>query len=85
MAGDFIEDGRANLEQNPGWRTNVCVICGTVVGAGLGLWWRDYNGAVFVGVLGTLVGYAIGKPDWDRWRIRHAKTPRPAISIGSRR
>jgi hypothetical protein len=52
-----------DLEQEPGWRTHVWVICGGAVGAGLGFWWQDYSGAVSGATLGILFGYALGKPN----------------------
>jgi hypothetical protein len=53
------------IEKEASWLTNACIICGGVLGAGLGLWWRDVNGAVFGSVLGILFGYALSKPNLD--------------------
>jgi hypothetical protein len=49
-----------SIEKEPSWFTNACVICGGVLGAGLGFWWRDLSGAVFGSVFGVTFGYALG-------------------------
>ncbi len=51
------------VEGGSSWFTDACIICGGIVGAGLGFWWHDYSGAVFGAVIGVLVGYALSKPN----------------------
>jgi hypothetical protein len=58
-------EGKMAMEVDTSWITNACTMCGAVLGAGLGFWWRDVNGAVFAAVLGILVSYALSKPNLD--------------------
>jgi hypothetical protein len=58
-------EGKKAMEVDASWITNVCIMCGAVLGASLGFWWRDVNGAVFASVLGILIGYALSKPNLD--------------------
>ena len=62
-------EGKMPMEDHASWLTNACVICGAVLGASLGFWWRDMNGAVFGSVLGVWSGYALSKPNFRHYRI----------------
>jgi hypothetical protein len=57
--------GKMPIEEDASWITDACIICGGVLGASLGFWWRDMNGAVFASALGILFGYALSKPNLD--------------------
>jgi hypothetical protein len=41
------------------WLRDACIICGCLVGATFGFCMREMSGAIFGGILGIAIGYAV--------------------------